>query len=65
MEGLLQAHPDIAVHHMQDPVQDRLMLHSMGYYRLKHRRLPASYRDALARWLPRGATLYIVNCTKR
>jgi len=33
--------------------------------RLKHRRLPPPYRDALARWLPRGATLYVVNCTKR
>jgi hypothetical protein len=30
-----------------------------------HRRLPAAYRDALARWLPPGAALYVVDCAKR
>jgi len=65
VEALLAAAPEMAVHHMHDPNQDRLMLQTMSYYRLKHRRLPPAYREALARRLPRGATLYIVNCTKR
>jgi hypothetical protein len=65
VEMLLRAHPDIAVHHMHDPNQDRLMLRTMSYYRLKYRRLPPAYRDALERWLPPGATLYVVDCTKR
>ena len=63
-ERLAQALPDMAVHHMHDPNQDRLMLQTMSYFRLKHRRLPAAYRDALVRWLPAGATLFVVNCTR-
>jgi len=62
---LLETEPDLSVHHMHDPNQDRLMLRTMSYFRLKHRRLPAAYRAALTRWLPRGATLYVVNCTRR
>lgn len=65
VETLLRVAPDMAVHHMHDPNQDRLMLRTMSYYRLKYRRLPAAYRDALMRWLPPGATLYLVNCTRR
>ncbi len=65
VEALLETHPDLSVHHMLDPNQDRLMLRTMSYYRLKHRCLPPAYREALARWLPRGATLYIVDCTRR
>jgi len=65
VEALLRAQPDVAVHHMHDPNQDRLMLQTMSYFRLKHRRLSSPYRDALTRWLPRGATLYVMNCTKR
>ncbi|HWD58501.1 MAG TPA: hypothetical protein VG308_09500, partial [Stellaceae bacterium] len=63
--ALARARPDLAVHQMQDPNQDRLMLQTMSYFRLKHRRLPAPWRDALARWLPRGATLYVVDCRLR
>ncbi|MBV8092972.1 MAG: hypothetical protein JO110_07025 [Acetobacteraceae bacterium] len=63
-QALTEAAPDMAVHHMQDPNQDRLMLRTMSYYRLKHRRLPDAFRQALAEWLPRAATLYSVECTK-
>lgn len=65
VQALLETLPDISVHHMHDPNQDRLMLQTMSYFRLKHRRLPAPYRDALVRWLPAGATLYLLDCTKR
>lgn len=64
-EALLAAHPHIGVHHMQDPNQDRLMLRTMSYFRLKQRRLTAAFRDFLARWLPPGATLYVADCRSR
>ena len=63
VDALLEAHPELAIHHMHDPNQDRLMLSMMSYFRLKLRRLPEAYRDFLVRWLPRGATLYIDRCT--
>ena len=44
---LMAGNPDVVVHHMHDPNQDRLMLHTMAYYRLKFRRLPAAYRPPL------------------
>ena len=52
VDALLEAHPELSIHHMHDPNQDRLMLHMMSYYRLKLRRLPEAYRDFLRRWLP-------------
>jgi hypothetical protein len=53
-ETILAARPDISVHHMLDPNQDRLMLKMMSYFRLKYRKLPAAYREFLMRCLPRG-----------
>jgi hypothetical protein len=64
-EALAAGNPDVVVHHMHDPNQDRLMLHTMAYYRLKFRRLPAAYRDLLERSLEPGATLYTVECGQR
>ena len=61
-EALMAGNPDVVVHHMHDPNQDRLMLHTMAYYRLKFRRLPAAYRDLLVGTLGPGATLYTVEC---
>jgi hypothetical protein len=65
VDALLQSHPELSIHHMHDPNQDRLMLHMMSYFRLKLRRLPQAYRDFLMRCLPRGGTLYIDRCTLR
>ncbi|MEX3950910.1 hypothetical protein AB4Y40_24520 [Paraburkholderia sp. EG287B] len=63
-EALLAADARIAVHHMHDPNQDRLMLHGMRYFRLKFRRLPLAFREFLLGNLERGGTLYVVNCTR-
>jgi len=52
VDALLAADSRIAVHHMQDPNQDRLMLRSMSYFRLKYRALPLGYREFLLRNLP-------------
>lgn len=65
VKALLETHPELSIHHMHDPNQDRLMLQTMSYFRLKLRRLPRSYRDFLVRCLPRGGTLYIGRCTLR
>jgi hypothetical protein len=63
VEALLESQPDLSIHHMQDPNQDRLMLKTMSYYRLKHRRLPEAYRSFLVHNLPAGTTLYVDDCT--
>jgi hypothetical protein len=62
---LLDADPRIAVHHMHDPNQDRLMLEQMTYFRLKFQRLPLAYREYLLRILPCGATLYVNRCNRQ
>ncbi|TCK33656.1 hypothetical protein B0G84_7945 [Paraburkholderia sp. BL8N3] len=64
VEALLEADSRIAVHHMQDPNQDRLMLGAMSYFRLKHRALPLAYREFLLRNLAPGATVFIDACTR-
>ncbi len=63
-DALLEADDRIAVHHMFDPNQDRLMLQTMRYFRLKYRALPLAYREFLLRNLPPGGTLYIVACKR-
>ncbi|WP_197732891.1 hypothetical protein [Paraburkholderia pallida] len=63
-DALLAADERIAVHQMHDPNQDRLMLHAIRYFHLKHRRLPLAFREFLLHTLERGATLYIVHCTR-
>ncbi|MFT0167678.1 hypothetical protein ACLKMY_01420 [Paraburkholderia mimosarum] len=64
VEALLAADERIAVHHMHDPNQDRLMLQGMRYFRLKHRRLPLAFREFLLSSLEHGSTLYVVHCTR-
>ncbi|MEM5436088.1 hypothetical protein [Paraburkholderia diazotrophica] len=64
VDALLAADERIAVHHMQDPNQDRLMLHAMHYFRLKHLALPLAYREFLLSSLRPGGTLYVNACTR-
>lgn len=58
----LAANPDVALHHMFDPNQDRLMLQRMTYFRFKWLRLPAAYRQFIERWLMPGGTIFLVEC---
>jgi hypothetical protein len=60
---LLAANPDLELHHMHDPSQDRLMIARMTYFRVKFLRLPAPYRLFLERCLAPGGTLVLVDCT--
>jgi hypothetical protein len=62
---LLEANPDVVLHQMQDPSQDRLMLSHIRYFRLKWRRLPQAYADFLVRNLAPGATLLVSDCRLR
>lgn len=62
---LLDANPDLQLHQMQDPNQDRLMLSHIRYFRMKWRRLPEAYVSWLARTLPPGATLLVSDCRLR
>lgn len=64
VDALLAADSRIAVHQMHDPNPHRLMLHSIRYFRIKHQCLPLAYREFLLGNLERGATLYVVNCTR-
>lgn len=61
-ERVLAANPDMQLHHMHDPDQDRLMVSRMMYFRLKWRRLPAAYRDFLAGALEPGGTIIVPQC---
>jgi hypothetical protein len=60
--ALLDANPDVQVHHMHDPVQDRLMLEQMTYFRLKRRRLGPAYEQFLRDMLEPGGTLLLLDC---
>lgn len=62
---LLEANPDLELHQMQDPNQDRLMLSHIRYFRVRWRRLPDAYADYLIRTLPPGATLLVSDCRLR
>jgi hypothetical protein len=62
---VLERNPDLQLHHMHDPVQDRLMVQRMGYFRFKRRRLGADYERFLADCLEPGGTIILVECGLR
>lgn len=59
---LLDANPDLQLHHMHDPNQDRLMTQYMAYFRVKRRRLGEAYERFLAERLEPGGILILVDC---
>lgn len=61
----LALNPDLQVNQMHDPIQDRLMIQQMGYFRVKRLRLGETYERFLRRCLPRGGTLLVAECTYR
>lgn len=60
--ALLAANPDLVLHHVHDPNQDRLMIAGMSYFRVKWRRLPAAYRDFIRDHLAPGGVVVGVDC---
>lgn len=63
--ALLARNPDVALHHMHDGNQDRLMISRMSYFRLKWLRLPPAYEEFLATRLEPGAPIVLVDCGLR
>lgn len=63
--ALLAANPDLLLHHMHDPNQDRLMIAGMTYFRVKWGRLPRAYRAFLRERLAPGGLVVGVDCTLR
>lgn len=61
-ERLLEANPDLELHHMHDANQDRLMVAGMSYFRVKWRGLPEPYRRFLREHLAPGGTVVTVEC---
>jgi hypothetical protein len=64
-DTVAKANPDVDVHHLHDPNQDRLMLRAMAYFRLKYRVLPPAYADFIRRNLAPGGTIIICDCSAR
>lgn len=62
---LLEANPDIQLHQMHDPNQDRLMVRYMTYFRIKRTRLGESYERFLRERLAPGGTIFLLDCEKR
>ena len=62
--GLLAANPELQLHHMHDPVQDRLMLARLAYFRVKRLRLGETYARFLERSLAPGGTILVLDCRR-
>ena len=62
---LLDGNPDVVLHHMHDPNQDRLTLRRMAYFRIKRTRLGRAYTDFLTDVLEPGGTILLVECAQR
>jgi hypothetical protein len=63
--GLLEANPELTLHHMHDANQDRLMIERMTYFRVKRLRLGETYERFLEETLPPGGTIFLVECRLR
>lgn len=59
-EALLDRNPDLVVHHMSDPNNDRLTLAKFSYFRLKRTALGGAYERFLAENVQAGGTLFLV-----
>ncbi|MBW3612360.1 MAG: hypothetical protein KY392_00705 [Chloroflexi bacterium] len=62
---LLAANPDLQLHHMHDPNQDRLMVQRLTYFRVKRRTLGEAYERFLLDHLEPGGTIVLVENTIR
>jgi hypothetical protein len=63
-EKLLEANPDLQLHHMHDPNQDQLMVRHMTYFRIKRLRLGATFERFLANSLAPGGTILLSECSR-
>jgi hypothetical protein len=61
----LEHNPDVQLHHMHDPNQDRLMIQRMAYFRVKRLRLGLAYESFLRQALEAGGTVLLLECGLR
>ncbi|WP_406690842.1 hypothetical protein REH65_00995 [Saccharopolyspora sp. ID03-671] len=59
---LLRTNPELVLHHMHDPNQDRLMIAGMSYFRVKWRRLPVAYRRFVREHLAPDGVVVSAEC---
>jgi hypothetical protein len=62
---LLAANPELDLHHMHDPNQDRLSLRRMTYFRVKRRTLGPAFERFLTDCLSPGGTVLASDCRLR
>lgn len=62
---LLDANPDLQLHHMHDPNQDWLMVRYMTYLRVKRLRLGETMERFITDSLSPGGTLFLVECEQK
>src|SRR2546423_7577477 len=60
--ALLDGNPDLVLHQMHDPNQDRLTLRRVAYFRVKRTRLGAAYERFLTQTLTPGGVVLLVEC---
>lgn len=63
-KALLDANPQLQLHHMHDPNQDRLTIQGMSYFRVKRLRMGATYKNFIENSLPPGGTIFLVECQR-
>jgi hypothetical protein len=62
---LLDRNPNVALHHMHDANQDRLMVARMAYFRLKQLRLNRAYEEFLNTYLTPGGPVLLIDDRSR
>lgn len=63
--NLLDGNPDLKLHHMHDPNQDRLPIERLAYFRVKCLRLGRAYQEFLETVLAPGGTIVLVENTQQ
>ncbi len=62
---MLDRNPNLKLHQMNDPAQDRYMAIKMTYFRLKFLNLPQAYRRFIEECLEPGGVILVINCQNR
>jgi len=60
--ALLEANPDLVLHHLHNANQDRLMIRRLAYFRVKRLRFGETYERFLAQSLDPGGTIFLIDC---
>ena len=61
-EAFLEANPDVALHQMHDPNQDRLMVRELAYFRAKSRVLGEAYEEFIETVLAEDGAIITLEC---